>query len=140
VSCSAVRNRIRVVLCRVGLGAHSTGMVAGRAALCRVPVGLALVALGSGAEGDVFGDGAFSVQHREAGGTEGLLGHLPEKGDDHGGSLFTLAAFRAGETAWCLTHSEGGVVGFDFGSDGFGGGGGVDAVDDEAGPSLANPG
>jgi len=139
VSCSAVCNRIRVILCGVGLGAYSTGVVAGGAALCWVAIGLAFVALGRGAEGDVFGDGAFSVKHREAGGTEGLLGHLPNEGDDHGGSLFTLAAFRAGEPSWCLTHSEGWVVGLDFCSDGFVDGGGGDAVDDEAGPSLAYP-
>ena len=140
MSCSAVCNRAGVILCGVGLGAYSRGVVAGRAALCWVPVGLALVALGRGADGDVFGDGAFSVKHREAGVTERLLGHLPDEGDDHGGSLFALAAFRAGEPAWCLNHLEGGVVGFDFGSDGFGGGAGRNAVDDETSPSLANPG
>jgi len=102
--------------------------------------GLAFVALGGGAEGDVFGDGAFSVEHREAGSTKGLLGHLPDKGDDHGGSLLALAAFRAGEPSWCLSHLEGGVVGLDFCAEGFGGGGGGDAVDDEADPSLADPG
>jgi len=90
-------------------------------------------------KGDVFRDGAFSVKHREAGGTEGLLGHLPNEGDDHKGSLFTLAAFRAGEPSWCLAHLEGRVVGLDFCSNSFGGGGGGDAVDDEAGSSLAYP-
>jgi len=103
VSCSAVRDRAWVVLLGVGLGAHGAGVVAGSAALCRVPKGLAFVALGGGAECDVFGDGAFSVEHREAGSTKGLLGHLPDKGDDHGGSLLTLAAFRAGEPSWCLS-------------------------------------
>ena len=66
------------------MGTHGTYVVAGSAALGRVPVGLAFVALGGGAEGDVFGDGAFSVKHCEAGGTKGLLGHLPNEGDDHG--------------------------------------------------------
>jgi len=139
VSCSAISNRTRVILRGVGLGTYSTGVVAGGAALCWVAIGLAFVALGGGAEGDVFGDGAFSVKNREAGGTKGLLGHLPNEGDDHGGSLFTLAAFRAGEPSWCLTHSEGRVVGLDFCSNSFRGGGGGDAVDDEVGPSLAYP-
>jgi len=105
VSCSAVRNHAGVILRGVGLGTYSTGVVAGGAALYWVAIGLAFVALGGVAEGDVFGDGAFSIKHRKAGGTEGLLGHLPNEGDDHGGSLFTLVAFRAGEPLWCLTHS-----------------------------------
>jgi len=112
-------------------------VVAGGAALFWVAIGLAFVALGGGAEGDVFGDGAFSVKHRKAGGTEGLLGHLPNEGDDHGGSLFTLASFRADVPSWCLTHSEGGVVGLDFCSNGFRGGGGGDPIVNEAGPPLA---
>jgi len=120
VSCSAIRDRTWVILRGVGLGAHGAGVVAGSAALCWVPKGLAFVALGGGAEGDVFGDGAFSVEHREAGSTKGLLGHLPNKGDDHGGSLLALAAFRAGEPSWCLSHSEGRVVGLNFCADGFG--------------------
>jgi len=136
VSRSAIRDRVWVILCGVGLGGHGAGVVAGGAALCWVPYGLAFVALGGGAEGDIFGDGAFLVEHREAVSTEGLLGHLPNKGDDHGGSLLALAAFRAGEPSWCLSHSEGRVVGLDFCADGFGGGGGGDAVDDQAGPSL----
>jgi len=128
-----------VILHGVGLDTYSTDVVAGGAALCWVAIGLAFVALGGGVEGDEFSDGAFSVKHREAGATEGLLGHLPNEGDNHGGILFTLAVFRAGEPSWCLTHSEGGVVGLDFCSDRFGGGGGGDAVDDEACPSLAYP-
>ena len=139
MSFSAVCNRAGVILRGVGLGTYSTGVVAGGAALCWVVIGLAFVALGGGADGDVFGDGAFSVKHRKAGGTDGLLGHLPNEGDDHGGSLFTLAAFRAGEPSWCLTHFEGGVVGVNFCSNGFRGGGGGDTVDNEAGPSLAYP-
>ena len=139
MSCSAVCNRAGVILRGVGLGTYSTGVVAGGASLCWVAIGLVFVALGGGAKGDVFSDGAFSVKHREASGTEGLLGHLSNKGDNHGGSLFTLAAFRAGKPSWCLAHLEGGVVGFDFCSNGFGGGGGGDAVDDEVGPSLAYP-
>ena len=97
MSCSAVCNRVGVILHGVGLGTYSTCVVAGGTALCWVAIGLAFVALGGGAEGDVFGNSAFSVKHRVAGSTEGLLGHLPNEGDDHGGSLFTLAAFRAGE-------------------------------------------
>ena len=107
MSCSAVCNRAGVILHGVWLGTYSAGVVAGGAVLCWVAIGLAFVALGGGAKGDVFGDGAFSVKHREAGGTEELLGHLPNEGDNHGGSLFTLAAFRAGESSLCLTHSEG---------------------------------
>jgi len=110
VSCSAVCNRAGVILHGVWLGTYSAGVVAGGAVLCWVAIGLAFVALGGGAKGDVFGDGEFSVKHRKAGGTEGLLGHLPNEGDNHGGSLFTLVAFRAGEPSLCLTHSEGGVV------------------------------
>jgi len=94
----------------VGWGsAHSAGVVAGGAALRRVPKGLAFVALGGRAEGDVFGNSAFAVEHGEAGGTERLHRHLTYKGDDHGGGLFTLAAFRAGEPMRCLAHSEGRV-------------------------------
>ena len=70
MSCSAVRNHAGVILRGVGLDTYSTGVVAGGGALCWVAIGLAFVALGGGAEGDVFGDGAFSVKHREAGGTE----------------------------------------------------------------------
>jgi len=139
VSCTAVCNRAGVILRGVGFDTCSTGVVAGGTALCWVAIGLAFVALGGGVEGDEFSDGAFLVKHCEAGGTEGHLGHLPNEGDDHGGSLFTLAAFRAGQPSWCLTHSEGGVVGLDFCSDCFGGGGGGDAVNDEVGPSLAYP-
>ena len=137
MSCSAVCNRAGVILRGVGLGTYSTCVVAGGTALCWVAIGLAFVALGGGAEGDVFGDSTFLVKHRVAGSTEGLLGHLPNEGDDHRGSLFTLAAFRAGEPSWCLTHSEGGIVGLDFCLNGFGGGGGGDADYDEVGPSLA---
>ena len=50
-----------------------------------------------------------------------------------------MVAFRAGEPSWCLTHSEGAVVGLNFCSNGFGSGSGGDAVDDELGPSLAYP-
>ena len=128
-----------MILRGVGLGTYSTGVVADSTALCWVAVGLAFVALGGGAKGDVFGNGAFSVKYLKAGGTEGLLGHLTNEGDDHEGSLFTLTAFRAGNPSWCLTHLEGGVVGLDFCLNGFGGGGGGDAIDDEAGPSLAYP-
>jgi len=139
VSCSAVCNHVGVILRGVGLGTYSTGVVAGDAALYWVAIGLAFVALGEGAEGDVFGDGAFSVKHHEAGSTEGLLSHLPNEGDDHGGSLFTLVVFRAGEPSWYLTHLEGGVVGLHFSLNTFRGGGGEDAIDNEAGPSLAYP-
>jgi len=139
VSCTAVWNCAGVILRGVGLDTYSTGVVAGGAALCWVAIGLAFVALGGGVEGDEFGNGAFLVKHREASGTEGLLGHLLNEGDDHGGSLFTLVAFSAGEPSWCLTHSEGGVVGLDFCLDSFGGGSSGDAVDDEVGPSLAYP-
>jgi len=109
VHCSALRYRTRMILGGVGLCTHSAGVVAGGAALRRVPKGLAFVALGGGAKGDVFGNSAFAVEHGEAGGTERLLRHLTYKGDDHGGGLFTLAAFRAGEPMRCLAHSEGQV-------------------------------
>jgi len=109
VPCSAVRYRTRIILGGVGLCTHSTGVVAGGAVLRWVPKDLAFVALGGGAEGDVFGNSAFAVEHGEAGSTERLHCHLTYKGDDHGGGLFTLAAFRAGEPTRCLAHSEGRV-------------------------------
>ena len=140
VSCSAVHDRVGVVLGGMGLGTYGTGVVAGSVALGRMPICLAFVASGGGAEGDVFGKVAFAVEHREAGSSEKLLGHFTYEGDDHGGSLFALTAVRAGEPLGCLAHSEGRVGIFDFGHDGFRGGGGWDAVDDEAGPSLADPG
>jgi len=96
--------------------------------------------IGWWAKGDILGDGAFSVKHREAGGTKRLHGHLSDEGDDYGVSLFTLVAFRASELTWCLTHSEGRVDGFDFCPDDFGGSSGGDTVDDETHPSLANAG
>jgi len=109
VPCSAVHYRTQMILGGVGLCTHSAGVVAGGAALRRVPKGLAFVSLGGGAKGDVFGNSAFLVEHGEAGDTERLLRHLTYKGDDHGGGLFTLVAFRAGEPTWCLAHSEGWV-------------------------------
>jgi len=109
VPCSVVHYCTRMILGGVGLCTHSAGVVAGSAALRRVPKGQAFVELGGRAEGDVFGNSAFAVEHCEAGGTERLLRHLTYKGDDHGGRLFTLAAFRAGEPTWCLAHSEGWV-------------------------------
>jgi len=107
--CSAVCYRTQMILGGVGLCTHSTGVVAGGATLRRVPKGLAFVALGGGAEGDVFGNSVFAVEHGKAGGNERPLRHLTYKGDDHGGGLFTLAAFRAGEPTSCLAHSEGQV-------------------------------
>jgi len=98
-----------MILGGVGLCTHSAGVVAGGAALRRLPEGLVFVALCGRAEGDVFGNSAFAVEHCKAGGTERLLRHLTYKGDDHGGGLFTLAAFRAGESTQCLAHSEGQV-------------------------------
>ena len=115
-------------------------MVAGGAALGKVSICLASVALGGGAEGDILGYGAFAVEHCEAGGTKRLLRHLTYEGDNHRRSLFTLVAFRAGEPMRCLAHSEGGVGGLDFGKGRFGCGCGWDATDDEASPSLADPG
>ena len=109
VPCSAVRYRAQMILGGVGLCTHSAGVVAGSTALCRVPKGMVFVALGGGAEGDVFGNRAFAVKHGKAGGTERLLRHLTYKGDDHGEDLFTLAVFRAGEPTRCLAHSEGRV-------------------------------
>jgi len=140
VSGFAVSDRTGVASGRVVLGTDCAGMVAGSTSLGWVPELLALVALGGGAERDVFGNVAFAVKHREACSTERLLGHFTDEGDNHGGGLFTLAAFRAGEPTWSLTHSERWVGGFDFGADGFGGGGGGDAMDDETSPSLADPG
>ena len=105
VSGLAVSDRARVVFGGVWLGTDSTGVVAGGAALGGVSERLAFVAACGGAERDVFGDGAFSVKHGEAGGTERLLGHFTDEGDDHGGSLLALTAVRAGEPSWCLTHS-----------------------------------
>ena len=93
----------------VGLCTHSTGVVAGGAALRWVPKGLAFVALGGRAQGDVFSNSAFTVEYGEAGSTERLLRHLTYKGDEHGGGLFTLTAFRAGEPTRCLAHWEGRV-------------------------------
>jgi len=109
VPCFAVRYRTWMILGGVGLCTHSAGVVAGGAALCQVPKGLAFVALGGGAKGDVFGNSVFAVEHGVAGGTERLLRHLTYKGDDHGGGLFPLAALRAGEPTRCLAHSEGRV-------------------------------
>ena len=106
---SAVHYRTRMILGGVGLCIYGAGVVAGGAALRWVPKGLAFVALGGGAEGDVFGNSAFAVEHGKAGGTERLLRHLTYKGDDHGGGPFTLAAFMAGEPTRCLAHSEGRV-------------------------------
>ena len=140
VPCSAVRDCAWVILCGVGLDIHGTGVVPGGVALGRVSIGLAFVALGGGAEGDVLSYGAFAVEHCEAGGTKRLLRHLTYEGDDYRRSLFTLAALRAGEPMWYLAHSEGGVGGYDFGTGRFGCGCGWDAMDDEAGPSLADPG
>jgi len=70
----------------------------------------------------------LAVEHGKAGGTERLLGHLPDEGDDYGGSLFALAVVEAGEPSWCFTHFKRRVGGFDFGSNIFGGGGGQHAV------------
>jgi len=98
-----------MILGGVGLCTHSADVVAGGAALHWVPKGLAFVALGGRAEGDVFGNSAFAVEHGEAGCTKRLLRHLTYKCDDHGGGLFTLAAFTAGEPTQCLAHSEGRV-------------------------------
>ena len=109
VPCSAVHYRTWMSLGGVGLCTHSIGVIAGDAALRRVPKGLGFVALGGGAKGDVFGDSAFAVEHGKAGGTERLLHHLTYKGDDQGGGLFTLAAFRAGEPTQCLAPLEGRV-------------------------------
>jgi len=109
VPCSAVRYRTRMILGVVGLCTHSTGVVAGGAALRQVPKGLAFVALGGRGVGDIFSNSSFAVEHGEAGGTERLLRHLTYKGDDHGGGLFTLVAFRAGEPTRRLAHSEGRV-------------------------------
>jgi len=106
---SAVCYSTRMILGGVGLCTHSAGVVAGSAALHRVPKDLAFVTLGGGAEGDVFGNSAFAVEHGKAGGTERLVRHLTYKGDDHGRGLFTLAAFRAGEPTRCLAPSEGRV-------------------------------
>jgi len=80
------------------------------------------------------------VKQYEPFSTERLFGHFTNKGDNHGRCLFTLMAFRAGEPVWCLTHLEGRVGGFNFSADSFGGGTGGDAMDDEAGPSLADLG
>ena len=102
VSCSAVRYRARMILGGVGFCTYSAGVVASGTALRRVPKGMAFVALGGGAEGDVFGNRVFAVEHGKAGGTERLLRHLTYKGDDHGEDLFTLAVFRAGEPTRCL--------------------------------------
>jgi len=68
----------------VVLGADSTGVAAVGAALGGVPILLALVVLGGGAEGYVFGKVVFAVKQVEAGGTKGLLGHFTDEGDDHG--------------------------------------------------------
>ena len=76
---------------------------------CRCGCWRCSVTSGGRAEGDVFGNSAFMVEHGKAGGTERLLRHLTYKRDDHGGGLFTLAAFRAGEPTRCLAHSEGRV-------------------------------
>jgi len=98
-----------MILGGVGLCTHSARVVAGGAALRWILKGLVFVVLDGGAEGDVFGNSAFTVEHGEAGGTERLRRHLTYKGDDHGGGLFTLAVFRAGEPMRCLAHSEGWV-------------------------------
>jgi len=59
-----------MILGGVGLCTYSAGVVAGSAVLCWVPKGLAFVALGGGAEGDVFGNSAFAIEHGEVGDTE----------------------------------------------------------------------
>jgi hypothetical protein len=83
VSGSAVSDRAWVVFCWEGNGTDGAGVIVCHAPLRGVPVLLASVASGSGTEGDVFSDVAFSVAHCEAAGTKGLLGHLPNEGDDH---------------------------------------------------------
>jgi len=80
----AVANRTGVFTGGVVLGADGTGVTAIGAALGGVPVLLALVALGGGAEGHVFGEVASVVEQSEAGGTKGLLGYFTNEGDDHG--------------------------------------------------------
>ena len=79
-----VANRTGVFAGGVVLGADGTGVAAVGAALGGVPVLLALVALGGGAEEYVFGKVAFAVEQGDAGSTKGLLGHFTNEGDDHG--------------------------------------------------------
>ena len=57
----------------MGEGTDSAGVVVCHTSLSGVPVLLAFVASGGGAEGDVFGDGAFAVEHREAGSPRDFL-------------------------------------------------------------------
>jgi len=67
----------------VGWGcAHSAGVVACGAALCWVPKGLAFVALGGGAKGDVFGNRVFAVELGDAGGTECDTGTSSQRRSD----------------------------------------------------------
>jgi hypothetical protein len=140
VSSFAISDRTGVISGRMVLGADRADVVASGTPLGGVPKLLTFVALRSGAEGDVFGDVALAVEQREACCTERLPCHFTYEGSDHGRGLFTQTAVWAGEPTWCLTHSERGVGGFDFVTDGFGGSSSGDAMDDEAGPSLANPG
>jgi len=80
----AVTNRTGVFSDGVVLGADGTGVAIVGAALGGVPIFLALVALGGGAKGYVFGEVAFAVEQGRAGGTKALLGHFTDEGDDHG--------------------------------------------------------
>ena len=83
VSSFAVANCTGVFLGGVVLGTDSTGMAVICVAFGRVPVLLALVALGGGAKGYVFGEIVFAVEQGKAGGTKGLLGHFTDEGDNH---------------------------------------------------------
>jgi len=84
VSGFAVANRTGVFAGGVVLAADSTDVAVVGAALCGVPILLALVALGGGTEGYIFDEVAFTVEQVEAGGTERLLGHFTDEGNGHG--------------------------------------------------------
>ena len=80
----AFANRTGVFAGGVVLAADGTNVAVVGAALGGVPILLALVALGGGTKGYIFGEVAFAVEQGEAGGTERLLGHFTDEGDDHG--------------------------------------------------------
>jgi hypothetical protein len=110
----AISDSTWVIFCVVWFGADSTGVVVCGTALRGVTIQLAFVASGRGAERNVFGDIALTVEHRELSRTKRLLCHFPNKSKDHRGSLFTLTTVRAGEPSWRLTHMEGQVGIVDF--------------------------
>jgi len=70
VACFAVSDCTRVFAGGVWEGADCTGVSGISTALGRVPILLAFVSLGGGAEGNVFDDVALAVKDSEAGDTQ----------------------------------------------------------------------